>query len=61
VLDTIELRCTLCMAVLSRYLNIARNTFAGPKIGKFYAFSRNKNILWFDVPMENSFAVYVLD
>ena len=35
----------------------AVNTFARPKVSKFYLIARNKYILWLDVPMKNSFLV----
>jgi hypothetical protein len=36
-------------------------TFAGAKVCKLDAFSRNEYILGLDIPMEDSFAVNILD
>jgi len=61
VLGTIWWRCTKCKAVWSRCLTMREVTFAGAKVCKLDAFSRNEYILGLDIPMEDSFAVNILD
>lgn len=51
----------MCKAAWSRYLNKEGFTFARAKVGKFDAFPRDEYILRFDVSMENSLAMNILD